>query len=151
MNQISKNELMRGKLRNFLANGDSYQDFFTPLFSFIGDKDDSNSLMRTDIEESKDNYTLLVEVPGVKKDEIKMSLEDGYLKISYSLNKEEKENQEKKIYHIERRRGYYSREYFVGYDISKENINASLDNGILTITIPKVKTKSEEEKYIKIN
>lgn len=151
MTETRNNEFMKGRLGHFLEKANDYQDFFTPLFSFMDDKNTNHSLMRTDIEESKDNYTLLVEVPGVKKEEIKISLDDGYLKISYSLNKEEKESQEKKIYHIERRRGYYSREYFVGYDIRKEDISANLDSGILTVVIPKVKEKKEEEKYIKIN
>ena len=151
MNETRNNELLKGRFNHFLQRANDYQDFFTPLFSFIDDKASQHSLMRTDIEETKDNYTLLVEVPGVKKDEIKISLEEGYLKISYSLNKEEKDSQEKKIYHIERKRGYYSREYFVGYDIRKEDITANLESGILTVTIPKLKEKKEEEKYIKIN
>lgn len=152
MSETKNNEFMKGRIGRFLnSKADEYSDFFTPLFSFIDDREAKHSLMRTDIVETKDNYSLDIEVPGIKKDELKISLDEGYLKVSYTLNREEKDTQEKKFYHIERRKGYYSREYFVGYDVNQKDITASLNDGILNITIPKVKAKREDEKYIKID
>lgn len=77
MNETRNNELLKGRFNHFLQRANDYQDFFTPLFSFIDDKTSQNSLMRTDIEETKDNYTLLVEVPGVKKMRLKSLLKKG--------------------------------------------------------------------------
>ena len=152
MTQTQNNEFMKGRLGKYLSTkADEYNDFFTPLFSFIDDREAKHSLMRTDIEESKDSYNLYIEVPGVKKEDLKISLDEGYLKVSYTLNKEEKNSEEKKIYHIERRRGYYSREFFIGYDVNQKDITASCTDGILSITIPKAKAKKEDEKYIKVN
>ena len=152
MTQTQNNEFMKGRLGKYLSTkADEYNDFFTPLFSFIDDREAKHSLMRTDIEESKDSYNLYIEVPGVKKEDLKISLDEGYLKVSYTLNKEEKNSEEKKIYHIERRRGYYSREFLIGYDVNQKDITASCNDGILSITIPKAKAKKEDEKYIKVN
>lgn len=120
-------------------------DFFKPVFV------ESRQDLKTDIKETETGYELDVEIPGYTKDQIKVSLENGYLVIN--CKKEQKENDEgKKNGHYLRREISEScrRSYYVGNEISREQIKAKYDNGMLRLTVPKEAPKSEEEKSIVI-
>lgn len=127
---------------------------FRPLFGFFDDdyfenRSYNKEVMRTDIEDDGNNYLLKIEVPGIKKEDIKISLEEGYLSIGYKLKNEVKEGSGKRI-HTERTEGFYRRDFFVGYDTRKEDIKASMDNGILSVIVPKNSKKADTDKYITI-
>jgi HSP20 family molecular chaperone IbpA len=127
-------------------------DLFSPFFDFFNDADLEREardfgLMRTDIDEQEDGYNIYVEMPGVDKKDIKVSLENGYLTVSYSIDSTHKD---KKHLHVERRSGTYRREYFVGYEAKKDEIKASLENGVLTLFVPKAKKEENENKFIEI-
>ena len=109
--------------------------------------------MKTDIKELEKEYELSIELPGYKKEDIKMELKEGYLNIS-AKTEVEKENVEEngKFVHKERYSGSCNRKYFVGHDIEQQDIKAKFSDGILKVVIPKKEEKkSEEEKYIKID
>ena len=99
------------------------------------------SLMKTDIKEMKDKYQLEVDLPGYKKENINLELEEGYLKISAKVE-EKKDDEESNYLHKERYYGECTRSFYVGEDIKEEEISAEFNNGILKIDIPK---KDEEE------
>jgi HSP20 family molecular chaperone IbpA len=101
--------------------------------------------MKTDIKENKDNYQLFIELPEVKKEDTKITLENGYLKVTASLNKEE-ENDEDYILR-ERNYGEWSRSYYVGDTVKLEDIAAKLDSGVLTISIKKRDEKEIEKEH----
>ena len=107
--------------------------------------------MRTDIVSDKDNYYISIEIPGVKKENVTLSLKDHNLVVSVS-NKEEKE--EDKEFHCIRSERFYgtsSRSFHVG-DATEEDINATYEDGVLTIKIAKTAIKKEEPvKKIAIN
>ena len=104
--------------------------------------------MRTDIKESDEGYTMEVEVPGVDKSDIRLDLKEGYLTIS--VNKSEKQESGKKENYIHRERSFScSRSYYVG-DISKDEIKAKYENGMLNVFIPKEDKKKAEESHITI-
>ena len=110
-------------------------------------------LMLTDIKESDKGYELEMDLPGFKKEEIKASIENGYLIISAEkgLEKDEKESEGKKYICRERYTGSCQRSFYVGEYLRQEDIRASFQNGILTLFVPKEdKTKTEEKKYITI-
>ena len=111
-------------------------------------------LMLTDIKESDKGYELEMELPGFKKEEIKASLENGYLIISAEkgLEKDEKESEVKKYICRERYTGSCQRAFYVGDDIEKDDIKASFKHGILHLDIPKKQPKPqvEENKFISI-
>lgn len=109
-------------------------DFFKPTYK---------SHMNTNITETDEEYKLLIEVPGFKKDEIKISLDEGKLVVEASRKKEE-EKKEKNYLHKEIYEGTLRRVYNMG-NVSIEKMKAKLDNGILEIIIPK-----EEKKYLEI-
>lgn len=111
-------------------------------------------LMLTDIKESDKGYELEMDLPGFKKEEIKASIENGYLIISAEkgLEKDEKESEGKKYICRERYTGSCQRAFYVGDDIEKEEIKASFKHGILHLDIPKKQPKPqvEENKFISI-
>ena len=118
---------------------DLFDDFFNDD-DFFSRK--QPSLMKTDIREKKDKYLIDVDLPGFEKENIKLSLNDGYLEISAKVEKEDNSDEEKMV-RQERFYGECSRSFYVGDEIKEEDINAEFKNGILKIEIPK---KEEEKK-----
>jgi HSP20 family protein len=117
-------------------------DFFTsPLSTKRSLMDDSFKL---DIKDEKDKYVVEADLPGVKKEEINLQLDDGRLTIS--IEREEKEETKEKDYiHRERRCSSMSRSIYLG-DVKDEEVNAKLENGILCIEIPKGEEKEKAKK-----
>ena len=111
-------------------------------------------LMLTDIKESDNGYELEMDLPGFKKEEIKASLENGYLIISAEkgLEQDEKDNEGKKYIRRERYTGSCQRAFYVGDEIEQGDIKASFKHGILRLDIPKKQPKPqvEENKFISI-
>ena len=129
----------------------SYNPFFD-LFDFPFESQNKNEVMKTDIEENEGAYKLSIEVPSVKKEDVKISLEDGYLNVSIEKKNENVEKDKKgKILHRERYYGSFKRAFYVGEDVKNKDISASLVDGVLGITINKpVKEENKEIKYIDI-
>ena len=129
----------------------TFDDLFDDMF------DDSffrsyNSYMKTDIKEVDNQYVLDIEMPGFNKKDISVELNDGYLTISgnKSTNNDEKDTKGN-IIRQERYSGSYSRSFYVGDSIKKEDIKANYDNGELKIYLPKTTTKEvENHNYIPI-
>ena len=112
----------------------------------------ANHVMKTDIKEMNNGYELVVDLPGFKKDEIQLELNDGYLTISAEkgLDKEEKDKKDKYI-RRERYAGSMSRTFYVGESVTENDIHAKYENGILTLDVPKEEAKKVPEKrYISI-
>ena len=107
----------------------------------------AGNLMKTDIQEMKDGYKMEVDLPGFKKDEITMKLENGTLTVSAAkgLDKDE-ENKEKKYVRRERYAGGMSRSFYVGEHVDVEDIHPKYENGILSFIVPKKEQKAVEEK-----
>lgn len=123
---------------------------FGPLFSSFFDypafREDSHSVMKTDIAEHNDRYDFNIEVPGIKKEDVSINLEDGYLTIQASRKHEETENDKRgRLIRQERAYGTYSRSFYVGEDVKDTDISASMNNGLLEISVK----KPVEEKPIK--
>lgn len=100
------------------------------------------NLMKTDVRETEDNYEVDVDLPGFKKEEVNLELNDGYLTITAEkgLNKEEKDEQGRYI-RQERYCGCCSRSFYVG-DVKPDEVAAKYEDGILKLTLPK-KDKDE--------
>ena len=128
-----------------------FDDFFD--FPSMPRQQQAISVMKTDVREHENGYELDVDLPGIKKENVKVKLEDGYLTISASTaqNNDEKD---KKGNYIRRERfsGSYSRSFYVGEEVKETDIKAKFDNGVLHLSIPKpeVLPKQPESKYIAI-
>ena len=142
---------------------DLFDDFFG--FPFFDDKDlkhtekklygrKGKNLMKTDVRETADSYILEMDLPGFKKDEVSVTLEDGYLTISAAKGLDQDEKDKKTGAYIRRERyaGACQRSFYVGEDVEQEEIRAKFDRGILTLTVPKKEEKPavEEKKFISI-
>ena len=130
-----------------LNDFDLFDDVFgVPMFS-------NDRIMRTDVEESEDHYTLKMDLPGYQKEDVSISLNRGNLTISAKRNtsKDEKDEQGN-ILRQERFTGNCSRTFSIGKDVKDTDIHASFKDGILTITVPKPQQKKElpEHNYITI-
>ncbi len=145
-----------------IFGNDMFGDFFTdPWFDDKEFKDMQKKLyghraknvMSTDVKEVENGYELEMDLPGFKKDEIKASVENGYLTISAArgLDEDEKDKKSGKYIRRERYAGACERSFYVGEGISQDDIKASFQHGILKLFIPKEPEKSvEEKKYVAI-
>ena len=125
-----------------------FDDLFnTPFFT----RSEQN-MMKTDIKEHDTGYELTVDLPGVKKEDIKAELNDGYLTITAESDTSKDEKDEKGKYICrERYSGSYSRSFYVGDAVTEEDIKAKFENGTLTLNIPKKEALPEKQnKYIAI-
>lgn len=123
---------------------DLFDNFFKDDDFFI--KKQSN-LMKTDVKEKKDKYEIKVDMPGFEKENINLSLNNGYLEISAKMDKEDNDEEEKYV-RRERFYGECSRSFYVGDEITEEDIKAEFKNGLLKIDIPK-KDNQKDQKEIK--
>lgn len=120
-----------------------FDDFFKPVF--YGVKENS---MKTDIKETETGYELSVDMPGYNKEDITLSLDNGYLKVE--AKREEKE--EDKDNFIRRERSYScARSYYVGDRVTEEDIKAKYDNGTLTLKVPKEQKEIPQKRNIAID
>ena len=112
----------------------------------------SNREMLTDIKEHDDHYDVEIDLPGFHKDQIKVELSNGYLTISAHKSVDE-ENKDSKctIIRQEKTYGTMSRSFYVGENITHEDLKAKYENGVLTIAVPKKdEIKKIENKTITI-
>ncbi len=145
--------------------GDNYLDDFFDFFPFVDDKDFRNTekklygknaghIMKTDVKELDDAYELEMDLPGFEKEEIQITLDDGYMTINAvkGLDKDEKEKKSGKYIRRERYVGSCSRSFYVGENITEEDIKAEFKHGILKLTVPKKDPQKEvkEKKYVAI-
>ena len=107
----------------------------------------ANHVMKTDIRELSNGYELMVDLPGFTKDEIKASLENGYLTISAEkgLDKDEQEKETGRYIRKERYAGACSRSFYVGEDVKPADVKASFEDGILKLSVPKAEAKQLPE------
>ena len=142
-----------------IFNTNLFDDFFD--FPFYDDRAEKKlyghhaaNLMKTDIQEHEDGYTLEMDLPGFKKEEIKVELNNGYMTISAAkgLDEDEKDKKSGKYIRRERYTGSCQRSFYVGEDVTEEDIKAEFKHGILKLFVPKKEAKPavEQKKYVSI-
>ncbi len=142
-----------------IFNTNLFDDFFE--FPFYDDKAEKKlyghhaaNLMKTDIQEHDDGYTLEMDLPGFKKEEIQIELNNGYMTISAAkgLDEDEKDKKSGKYIRRERYTGSCQRSFYVGEDVTEEDIKAEFKHGILKLFVPKKEAKPavEQKKYVSI-
>ena len=106
----------------------------------------ASRMMKTDVKETDTGYELDVDLPGFKKEEIKLELDKGYLTISTEKTLESKDEQKGRILRQERYSGTMSRSFYVGDSLTEEDIRAKYENGVLSLSIPKKEARKVPEK-----
>ncbi len=121
--------------------GRSFHDMDRALYGRHADR-----LMKTDIQEKDDGYELSIDLPGFKKDELKVELNNGYMTISAekSLNKDEENHG--KLIRQERYSGTMQRSFYVGSSLTEEDIHCAYENGVLKVDLPKKDVRKVPEK-----
>lgn len=143
--------MMTPSVRNNFWNEmmDPFEGMFN-LTSNLFDEDDF-AMPKTDVRDVGDRYELDIELPGVKKEDISARLDNGYLTIQATQDnsRDEKDNNGNYV-RRERYQGSFSRSFYVGDNVSQDDINASFDQGILRVAIPKNEIAQEDNGYIRI-
>ena len=111
--------------------------------------DSAASILKTDIKDNGDSYELIADLPGFKKEDIKVDLEEDRLTISAARHSEAEEKKDNNYIRIERSYGTYSRSFDVS-GINTDEIGAKYENGVLTLTLPKQSEKVETSRSIEI-
>ena len=132
---------------------DVFDDFDRSFFRGFGNIDHTlygkhaQHMMKTDVKELEDSYEVDVDLPGFKKDEIHLELNNGYLTISTEKTLEkDNEGKKGKMLRQERYSGVMQRSFFVGEHLTEEDIKASYDSGVLHVIIPKKDAPKVPEK-----
>ena len=132
---------------NFFDDFNDFMDFPTIR------KTQQATLMKSDVKDEGDHFSLIMDLPGFKKEDVKLHLKDGALTIEASTKTENDEKDENgKYLRRERFQGTCTRSFYVGEHLTEDDIKAKCDGGVLTVTVPKKENKPqiEEKKYIAI-
>ncbi len=139
-----------------LFNDDFFDDFMGFDFPRLRVADDAerklygkhvNGLMRTDVHDKDGNYELDIDLPGFKKDEISLTLDNGYLVVGASKSHNEEEKDDKgKLLRQERYTGAMQRSFYVGDGLSENDVKAKFEDGVLRLCFPKEKEPELPEK-----
>ena len=104
-------------------------------------------VMKTDVTEHDDHYEIAIDLPGFKKEDVTIDLENGYLTVGAAKGVDKDENdKEGKLIRQERYSGAMQRSFYVGENVTEEDIKAKMEHGVLTLTIPKKETPKLPEK-----
>ena len=105
----------------------------------------AGQLMKTDVKEHDKGYELDIDLPGFKKDEIKLSLDHGYLSVSASKGlREEDKDKHGHMIRRERYTGSMQRSFYIGDAVTEEDIKAKFEDGVLRLSVPKKDAKAVE-------
>ncbi len=129
-----------------------FDDMFNDPFFSRPFENASSQIMKTDIHEKDGNYLIEMELPGYAKEDIKADLKDGYLTISAVKNETKEEKDAKgNCIRKERYTGSCNRSFYVGEQVTQDDIKAAFTDGILRLQVPKDMPKiAEQPKLITI-
>lgn len=137
-------------MRNFLTTNlgaFDFDDFFDGFFKPMAYSNRAGHI-KADIMENEKEFELSVDLPGFDKSDINLTLDKGHLIIKA----EKSQKEENKDNYIRRERSCsLSRSFYVGENVSEEDIKAKYNNGTLTLNIPKLERKEKEQKQIQID
>ena len=132
---------------------DFFDEFARPARNVVRYNTPVTNIMKTDIREHDMGFELDIDLPGYRKEDVKAELKDGYLTISAQTRSDNDEKEENgKYIRRERYYGTCSRSFYVGKEITQEEIKARFEDGILKVSVPKKQAKPavEESKFIQI-
>lgn len=147
-------------LMNSLFGENLFDDFFSdPFFddNALRKVDrklyghNAKNLMKTDVKETENGYEVEMDLPGFKKDEITVDLNNGVLTVRAAKGLDQDEENDKRYIRRERYAGVCERSFYVGDALSEEDIRGKFQHGVLTLNIPKKDAKAlPEKRYIAI-
>jgi HSP20 family protein len=127
---------------------DVFNERLTPFFSTMGSM--IAPTFKVDISEDEKSFYLSADIPGVKKEDVKVTMDEDVLCISAERNQEEEEKN-KNYHRVERSWGSLSRSFTIGDNVDSEHISANYDNGVLKIVVPKKEPEPKKSKEIAVS
>ena len=108
--------------------------------------------MKTDVHEQEDHYEIDIDLPGFAKEDISLQLEEGYLTVSATKAVEDNKESKGKLIRQERFSGSMQRSFYLGENLTEEDIKATFRDGVLSLSVPKKEQqKIPEKKTIRID
>ena len=108
-----------------------------------------STIMATDVVEYDKGYQLEIDLPGCKKENVQAQLKDGYLTVTAEVKDNSEENDASRFIRRERRRGSFTRSFYVGDALTQDDIRARFEDGVLKIAVPKETAHPEiEDKHL---
>lgn len=121
--------------RNFMD--DFFEDFANSSF-YRPNRIGTVPAMKADVQELENSYQIDLELPGFQKEDLQAELKDGYLTIKAThQDKEEEKDSKGRYIRQERYTGHYQRSFYVGEDVTQEDVHAAFENGVLKLSVPK--------------
>lgn len=148
MNLVRRTPRGLSALDPFAGFDSLFDQFSRPVR--LRDLDNELHMPSTDIHETHDAYEVTAELPGMKKEDIKVSLHDGVLQISAENKSETEEKKDGTVIRRERRYGKFLRRFSIGPDVQDDKVQAKYEDGLLKLVIPKVVPKANEPRQIDI-
>ena len=122
---------------------------FPPVFSFASPTKTFGWLPTAEMTETKDQYIITAELPGLKKENVDIEFDDGILTIS-GEKKEEEKQEEARYYTFERAYGYFERAFAFAAPVKADKIVATVTDGVLKVMVPKAEMPKVEVKKIPV-
>lgn len=138
-----RNQLVHDDFFSLFRGDDFFRDFFNAGWNFGG-----SGNVHIDVQDKDDEYLMEAEIPGVKKDQIKIDIHDGVLTLSANENWEDQREQDNYIYR-ERRMGRIQRSFTLE-NVKEDAVTAEYKDGILAIHLPKADPKRNTRRSVNI-
>ena len=130
---------------------DVFEGFFRPYAANPNNATGGSLVPAIDLHENDNSYTVRAEIPGVKKEDIDVTVHDGVLTINAETRYENEEKEEGRVIRQERRYGKYVRSIRLGKDVDESHVKASYKDGVLELDLPKVEEVKPKKISIDVN
>jgi HSP20 family protein len=130
---------------------DVFEGFFRPYSANAGDVTGGSLVPAIDLHENDSSYTVRAEIPGVKKEDIDITVHDGVLTINAESRYENEEKEDGRVIRQERRYGKYVRSIRLGKDVDESHVKANYKDGVLELELPKVEEVKPKKISIDVN
>jgi len=130
---------------NSLFNDTFFNDFFRPMEAAGGER-----VPAIDVHDNAESYSVKVDLPGIQKEDIHVSVENGVLIIQADNEQQDKVEKDGKVVRQERFVGHYVRRLSIGDDVNAEQIQASFKDGVLALELPKKPFEQQQQHRIAV-
>ncbi|KAK1364953.1 Small heat shock protein HSP [Heracleum sosnowskyi] len=132
---------------------DPFHDFPSALTGAAGGQNETTAIanMRIDWKETPEAHVFKADMPGLKKEEVKVEVEEGRVLQISGERSEEQEEKNDRYHRVERSSGKFLRRFRLPENAKMEEVKACMENGVLTVTVPKVEEKKPQVKAIDIS
>ncbi|KAL8213877.1 hypothetical protein R6Q57_003326 [Mikania cordata] len=130
---------------------DPFREFPIPSSSDLSEETSALFNARVDWKETTEAHIFKADLPGIKKEELKVEVEDGNVLQICGERNVEKEDKNDKWHRVECSSGRFTRRFRLPENAKMEEVKAAMENGVLTITVPKTEAQKTDLKSVEIS